>query len=224
MSKKYPSFSRFRKDVKDLFFYFCCAAVVHAAAAASQVEVDRLTVVFDSLAPLDAGATGSHISKDRGVAVQFPSFPASEAACGPAGRTLEYVNFTLNTLNIPTDESLWLQAALCPSANGLPNCVKSDTPARITIETFDRRVKFQWFPAVPIVLEPATTYWFTVLSNGETKDKFPIWLDGTKEFSTANDPRNEVLVAYTEKEGGPWDVLVRDDGNRLVPSFEVYAS
>ncbi|RHY75734.1 hypothetical protein DYB30_013372, partial [Aphanomyces astaci] len=73
-------------------------------------------------------------------------------------------------------------------------------------------------------LDPATTYWFTVLSNGETKDKFPIWLDGTKEFSTANDPRNEVLVAYTEKEGGPWDVLVRDDGNRLVPSFEVYAS
>ncbi|RHY68760.1 hypothetical protein DYB34_013953, partial [Aphanomyces astaci] len=88
------------------------AALVHAAtaAAASQVEVDRLAVVFDSLAPLDTGDKGSPISKARSVAVQFPSFPASQVRCSTAGWTLEYVNFTLGTLDIPKDGSLWLQA------------------------------------------------------------------------------------------------------------------
>ncbi|ETV68304.1 hypothetical protein H257_15746 [Aphanomyces astaci] len=199
------------------------AALVHAAAAASQVEVDKLAVVFDSLAPIDAGAKGSPISKGKSVAVQFPTFPASDLECFDAAVTLEYVNFTVNTLNIATDESLWLQAELCPSANGLPHCTKSDTPERIPIQTFDEQVKFQWYPPPNFVLDPATTYWFTVHSNGETKDKLPIWLDGAKTFSTANDPRKEVLVAYTESEGGNWGVAFPVE-NRLVPSLQVYSS
>ncbi|KAF0748216.1 hypothetical protein AaE_007425, partial [Aphanomyces astaci] len=214
------------------------AALVHAAAAASQVEVDKLAVVFDSLAPIDAGAKGSPISKGKSVAVQFPTFPASDLDCVDAAVTLEYVNFTVSTLNITTNESLWLQAELCPSANappfkpmhiheffplGLPHCTKSDTTERIPIQTFDEQVTFQWYPPPKFVLDPATTYWFTVHSNGETKDKLPIWLDGAKTFSTANDPRKEVLVAYTESEGGNWGVAFPVE-NRLVPSLQVYSS
>ncbi|RHY42934.1 hypothetical protein DYB38_009673 [Aphanomyces astaci] len=130
------------------------AALVHAAAAASQVEVDKLAVVFDSLAPIDAGAKGSPISKAQGVAVQFPTFPASDLDCVSAAATLEYVNFTVSTLNI-TNESLWLQAELCPSANGLPHCTKSDTSERIPIQTFDEQVKFQWYPPPNFVLDLA---------------------------------------------------------------------
>ncbi|RHZ26168.1 hypothetical protein DYB31_016681 [Aphanomyces astaci] len=106
---------------------------------------------------------------------------------------------------------------------GLPHCTKSDTSERIPIQTFDEQVKFQWYPPPNFVLDPATTYWFTVHSNGETKDKLPIWLDGTKTFSAANDPRKEVLVAYTESEGGNWGVAAPVE-NRLVPSLQVYSS
>ncbi|RHY46270.1 hypothetical protein DYB30_012146 [Aphanomyces astaci] len=118
------------------------AALVHAAtaAAASQVEVDRLAVVFDSLAPLDTGDKGSPISKARSVAVQFPSFPASQVRCSTAGWTLEYVNFTLGTLDIPKDGSLWLQAKFF--LLGLPHCTKSDALKRIPIETIAKRVTF----------------------------------------------------------------------------------
>ncbi|KAF0772113.1 hypothetical protein AaE_002350, partial [Aphanomyces astaci] len=194
-----------------------------AAAAASQVEVDRLAVVFDSLAPLDTGDKGSPISKARSVAVQFPSFPASQVRRSTAGWTLEYVNFTLGTLDIPKDGSLWLQPKLCPSVNGLPHCTNSDDLKRIPIETIAKRVTFQVFPPSPIVLDPTTTYWFTVHSNGETKNKLPIWLDGTKTFSTKNDPSKEVLVAYTESEGGNWGVAAPTE-DRFVPSLQVYAS
>ncbi|ETV67760.1 hypothetical protein H257_16119 [Aphanomyces astaci] len=188
------------------------AALVHAAAAASQVEV-----VFDSLAPLDKGDKGSPISKARSVAVQFPRFPASHVRCSTAGLTLEYVNFTLGTLDIPTDESLWMQTEFF--LLGLPHCTNSDDLERIPIQTIAKRVTFQVFPPSPIVLEPATTYWFTVHSNGKTKNKSPIWLDGTKTFSTKNDPSKEMLVAYTE--GDTWAVAAAPTEDRFVPSLQV---
>ncbi|RLO05103.1 hypothetical protein DYB28_005711 [Aphanomyces astaci] len=183
------------------------AALVHAAAA-SQVEV-----VFDSLAPVDKWAKGSPISSGQSMAVQFPS----PGRCGTAGLTLEYVNFTLGTLDIPDDGSLWLQAEFF--LLGLPHCTNSDLE-HIPIVKIAKRVTFQVFPPSPFVLEPATTYWFTVHSNG-TKNKSPIWLDGTKKFSTKNDPSKEVLVAYTE--GDTWAVAVPTE-DRFVPSLQVYTS
>ncbi|RLO08272.1 hypothetical protein DYB28_003598 [Aphanomyces astaci] len=196
------------------------AALVHAAAAASQAEV-----VFDSLAPLDKGDKGSPISKARSVAVQFPRFPASHVRCSTAGLTLEYVNFTLGTLDIPTDESLWMQTELCPSEtfpSRFAPLHQFRRLERIPIQTIAKRVTFQVFPPSPIVLEPATTYWFTVRSNGKTKNKSPIWLDGTKTFSTKNDPSKEMLVAYTE--GDTWAVAAAPNEDRFVPSLQVYAS
>ncbi|RHY22052.1 hypothetical protein DYB32_009636 [Aphanomyces invadans] len=191
------------------------AGLVHAAAASQ--------VVFDNLDPLDTGATGTPISKDQGVAVQFRSLPAADTACNPTWLTLDFVNFTLNTINMGGNTSLWLQADLCPSVDGLPNCTKSDKPARIPIDKFAKRVKFQWFPASPIVLIPSTTYWFTVLSNGEVKNKLPIWMDGAKQFNTVNDPKKDVLLAYTATQGGPWTVDVPRE-NRTVSSLQVYAN
>ncbi|RHY73287.1 hypothetical protein DYB38_013052 [Aphanomyces astaci] len=204
------------------------AALVHAAAA-SQVKVDGGSVVFDSLAPLDNGAKGSPISRGQSVAVQFPT----PEHCGTDGLTLEYVNFTLGTLDIPDDKSLWLQAALCPSLRllnqykfrsfllGLPHCTNSDALERIPIHTIAKRATFQVFPSSPIVLEPATTYWFTVHSNRKTKKKSPVWLDGTKPFSTDNDPYKQVLVAYTEED--TWAVAAPTE-DRFVPSLQVYVS
>ncbi|RHZ04343.1 hypothetical protein DYB31_011310 [Aphanomyces astaci] len=185
------------------------AALVHAAAAS------QVSVVFDSLAPLDKGAEGSPISRGQSVAVQFPS----PERCGTAELTLEYVNFTLGTLDIPDDKSLWFQAEFF--LLGLPHCTNSDDLERIPIHTIAKRVTFQVFPPSPIVLEPATTYWFTVHSNGKTKNKLPIWLDGTKTFSTKNNPSKEVLVAYTE--GDTWGVAAPTE-DRFVPSLQVYAS
>ncbi|RHZ17604.1 hypothetical protein DYB26_015750, partial [Aphanomyces astaci] len=93
--------------------------------------------------------------------------------------------------------------------------------SRIPIRTFARQAKFQWFPDSPIVLAPDTKYWFTVHSNGEPKDELPIWLDGAKKFSTANDPSLDVAQA-TKTELGPWHVLPLSQ-NRTVPSLQVYA-
>ncbi|RHY41750.1 hypothetical protein DYB30_013451 [Aphanomyces astaci] len=190
------------------------AALVHAAAA-SQVKVDGGSVVFDSLAPLDKGAEGSPISRGQSVAVQFPS----PERCGTAELTLEYVNFTLGTLDIPDDKSLWFQAEFF--LLGLPHCTNSDALERIPIHTIAKRATFQVFPSSPIVLEPATTYWFTVHSNRKTKKKSPVWLDGTKPFSTDNDPYKQVLVAYTEED--TWAVAAPTE-DRFVPSLQVYVS
>ncbi|RHY19327.1 hypothetical protein DYB25_009195 [Aphanomyces astaci] len=189
------------------------AALVHAAAAAaSQVEVDRLAVVFDSLAPLDTGDKGSPISRGQSVAVQFP------IPCSTAGLTLEYVNFTLGTLDIPDDGSLWLHAEFF--LLGLPHCTNSDAVG-VPIETIAKRVTLQTIPPYPFVLDPATTYWFTLHTNGKTKNKSPIWLDGRETFSTKNDPKNKVLVAYSE--GDTWAVAAPTE-DRFVPSLQVYAS
>ncbi|RHZ20295.1 hypothetical protein DYB37_010113, partial [Aphanomyces astaci] len=83
---------------------------------------------------------------------------------------------------------------------GLPHCTNfdADTDGRIPIKTIAKRVTFQVFPPFPVVLDPATTYWFTLHTNGKTKNKSPIWLDGRETFSTMNDPKNKVLVAYSE--------------------------
>ncbi|RLO08259.1 hypothetical protein DYB28_004364 [Aphanomyces astaci] len=188
-------------------------AALAAAAAASQVEVDRLAVVFDSLAPLDTGDKGSPISSGQSVAVQFP------VPCFTTGLTIEYINFTLGTLDIPDDGSLWFHPQFF--LLGLPHCTNSDDLERIPIHTIAKRVTFQVFPPSPGVLDPATTYWFTLHTNGKTKNKSPIWLDGRETFSTKNDPKNNVLVAYSE--GDTWAVAAPTE-DRFVPSLQVYAS
>ncbi|RHY99155.1 hypothetical protein DYB26_013446 [Aphanomyces astaci] len=167
------------------------AALVHAAAAASQAEV-----VFDSLAPLDKGDKGSPISKARSVAVQFPRFPASHVR-SPSFKPIQIPEFPSRFAPLHQFRRL----------------------ERIPIQTIAKRVTFQVFPPSPIVLEPATTYWFTVRSNGKTKNKSPIWLDGTKTFSTKNDPSKEMLVAYTE--GDTWAVAAAPTEDRFVPSLQV---
>ncbi|KAF0706095.1 hypothetical protein AaE_014269, partial [Aphanomyces astaci] len=198
------------------------AALVHAAAAASsQAGAGPLELVFDSLAPQDPLDTGEIISKYELAGVQFRSPPAAEGcetASGSGdidctlGLKLEFVNFTIRTIHIPTNASMWLEADLCPSAEGnqsphlftcapfkriyihesfllgVPTCITSNTSARIPIQEFTEEVTFQWTPASPIELKPNTTYSFTVFSNGETINESPIWLNGAKEFTTKNDP------------------------------------
>ncbi|RQM30010.1 hypothetical protein B5M09_012482 [Aphanomyces astaci] len=180
------------------------AALVHATAASE--------LVFDSLAPL--GDTGTTISKDKSVGVQFRTPHASSSA----SLVLDYVNFTLRTAHIPSNVELWLRADFFRTIYG----PKSRSPSRIPIRTFAQQATYQWVPDSRIVLEPNTNYWFTVHSNGETKDELPIWLDGAKKFSTANDPLRDVAQAYTKTERGPWSVLPLSQ-NRTVPSLQVYA-
>ncbi|RHY21310.1 hypothetical protein DYB26_008536 [Aphanomyces astaci] len=214
------------------------AALVHAAAAASsQAGAGPLELVFDSLAPQDPLATdpldtGEIISKYELAGVQFRSPPAAEGcetASGSGdidctlGLKLEFVNFTIRTIHIPTNASMWLEADLCPSAEGVPTCITSNTSARIPIQEFTEEVTFQWTPASPIELKPNTTYSFTVFSNGETINESPIWLNGAKEFTTKNDPNADVRLAYTFYPGNEWWPRHLRDG-RKVPSLQVYTS
>ncbi|ETV92338.1 hypothetical protein H310_13384 [Aphanomyces invadans] len=189
------------------------AGLVHVAVASQ--------VVFDSRDPLAKGALGTPVSRKHGAAVQFRTPSAAEAACGAAGLTVDHVTFTVDTSNMGEDPSLWLQVDLCPSVNDMPNCTKSDKSARIPIDRFAKRVPFEWFPASPIVLDPLTSYWFTVLSNGENEKMLPMWMDGAKEFTSINDPDDYVLTAYTK--GGSWYVNA-PFGDRTVPSMQVYTN
>ncbi|RLO06952.1 hypothetical protein DYB28_000099 [Aphanomyces astaci] len=109
------------------------AALVHAAAAAStQAGAGALALVFDSLAPQDPLVTdpldtGEIIAKYEKAGVQFRS-PLAADGCDTAsysgvidctlGVKLEFVNFTVRTIHLPTNASLWLQADLCPSVDG----------------------------------------------------------------------------------------------------------
>ncbi|RHY45789.1 hypothetical protein DYB34_010839 [Aphanomyces astaci] len=214
------------------------AALVHAAAAASsQAGAGPLALVFDSLAPQDPLATdpldtGEIISKYELAGVQFRSPPAAEGcetASGSGdidctlGLKLEFVNFTIRTIHIPTNASMWLEADLCPSAEGLPKCENSSTSARIPIQEFAEEVTFQWTPASPIELRPYTRYWFTVFTNSETINEAPIWLNGAKEFTTTNDPNTDVRLGYTFFPGKEWSMRHLRDG-RKVPSLQVYTS
>ncbi|KAF0708082.1 hypothetical protein AaE_013358 [Aphanomyces astaci] len=216
------------------------AALVHAAAAASsQAGAGPLALVFDSLAPRDAEGEVIFLYQNRGV--QFRSPPAAEG-CDTAsgsgdidctiGLKLEFVNFTVRTIHLPTNASMWLQADLCPSVEGnqtpicsrVPKCKEScGTPPRIPIQEFAEEVTFQWTPPSPIVLQPNTTYSFTAFSNGETLDDSPIWLNGAKEFTNKNDPNADVRVAYKDYPGGPWLARIFFDP-RKVPSLQVYTS
>ncbi|RHY21309.1 hypothetical protein DYB37_013167 [Aphanomyces astaci] len=180
------------------------AALVHAAAAASsQAGAGPLALVFDSLAPRDAEGEVIFLYQNRGV--QFRSPPAAEG-CDTAsgsgdidctiGLKLEFVNFTVRTIHLPTNASMWLQADLCPSVEG---------------------------NQTPICSRPNTTYSFTAFSNGETLDDSPIWLNGAKEFTNKNDPNADVRVAYKDYPGGPWLARIFFDP-RKVPSLQVYTS
>ncbi|RHX98621.1 hypothetical protein DYB25_009045 [Aphanomyces astaci] len=108
------------------------AALIHAAAAASsQAGADPLALVFDSLAPdplvTDPLDMGEIIAKYEKAGVQFRS-PLAKDGCDAAafngvidcnlGLKLEFVNFTIRTIHVPTNASLWLQADLCPSVDG----------------------------------------------------------------------------------------------------------
>ncbi|RHZ28917.1 hypothetical protein DYB37_008072 [Aphanomyces astaci] len=82
------------------------AALLHAIAASQ--------TVFDSFLPLYDGATGPPISKDNSVSVRFRTPPEFSTPSGILSNstelTLESVIFSLNTIGIPTNESLWLIA------------------------------------------------------------------------------------------------------------------
>ncbi|RHY13678.1 hypothetical protein DYB37_007161 [Aphanomyces astaci] len=205
------------------------AALIHAAAAASsQAGAGPLAVVLDSLAPVDN--TTIAISKDQSVAVQFRSPPVADG-CDTAsgsgdidctlGLKLEFVNFTVRTIDISTDASLWLQAELCSPdvEEGLPGCTKSCVP-HIPIQEFAEQVTFQWSPPSPIELKPNTKYWFTVRSNGETKDKSPLWLLGGKNFADTRE--DDVKLAYT-KSDDVWYAASTMFG-RIMPWLQVYTS
>ncbi|RHZ15693.1 hypothetical protein DYB37_012135 [Aphanomyces astaci] len=214
------------------------AALIHAAAAASsQAGIDPLALVFDSLAPdplvTDPLDMGEIIAKYEKAGVQFRS-PLAKDGCDAAafngvidcnlGLKLEFVNFTIRTIHVPTNASLWLQADLCPSVDGLPKCENSSTPhARIPIQEFAEEVTFQWTPPSPIELRPYTRYWFTVFTNSETINEAPIWLNGAKEFTTTNDRYTDVRLGYTYYPGKEWSMRHLRDG-RKVPSLQVYTS
>ncbi|RLN99518.1 hypothetical protein DYB28_001635 [Aphanomyces astaci] len=93
------------------------AALVHAAvAASSQAGADPLALVFDSLAHRDAEGQPIFLSQNLGV--QFCSPPVAEGcdtASGsgdidcPTGLKLECINFTVLTMHLPTNASIWLQ-------------------------------------------------------------------------------------------------------------------
>ncbi|RHY23768.1 hypothetical protein DYB32_009657 [Aphanomyces invadans] len=104
-----------------------------------------------------------------------------------------------------------------------PNCARSDLPGRISINTLSEQFEFNWSPTSQIVLAPSTDYWFTVGSNAQDRDRVPIWLEGTKEFNTDNDPKNKVMFAFTETQDGPWNVIFGGE-NRVVNSLQVFAN
>ncbi|RHZ08235.1 hypothetical protein DYB26_010406 [Aphanomyces astaci] len=199
-------------------------AALLQAIAASQT-------VFDSFLPPYDGATGTPISKTNSVSVRFRTPPEFSNPSGILSNsteaTLESVIFSLNTIGIPTNESLWLIGDLYPffKFNQPPdgyNLPPIAPPSRIPIQSFAKHDMFQWFPPSNITLVPNTLYWFTLYSNGETKDKLPIWLNGVRKFSKANDPQNDVQLAYTNLRNGNWTFVPAHE-NRNVPSLQVFA-
>ncbi|ETV92992.1 hypothetical protein H310_12830 [Aphanomyces invadans] len=178
-------------------------------------------VVFDSHYPLDKGSTGFAISKSRTAAVRFHSLPASDDACESEGLTVSHVTFAMDTSYAAPGTVL--QVGICSSVNDEPNCARSDLPGRISINTLSEQFEFNWSPTSQIVLAPSTDYWFTVGSNAQDRDRVPIWLEGTKEFNTDNDPKNKVMFAFTETQDGPWNVIFGGE-NRVVNSLQVFAN
>ncbi|RQM21058.1 hypothetical protein B5M09_013683 [Aphanomyces astaci] len=201
-------------------------AALLQAIAASQI-------VFDSFLPPYDGATGTPISKNNSVSVRFRTPPEFSTPSGILSNstevTLESVIFSLNTINIPTSESLWLIGDLYPffKFNQPPdgyNHPSTAPPTRIHIQSFAKRAMFEWFPPsnTSIIIVPNTLYWFTLHSNGETKDKLPIWLNGVRKFSQANDLQGDVQLAYTTTANGNWTFVPAHE-NCNVPSLQVFA-
>ncbi|RHY25596.1 hypothetical protein DYB25_012337 [Aphanomyces astaci] len=174
---------------------------------------------------------GPPISKDNSVSVRFRTPPEFSTPSGILSNstelTLESVLFSLNTIGIPANESLWLIGDFSPvfKDNQSPDASNHPPiapPTRIPIQSLDKHVMFQWFPPSNITIVPNTQYWFTLYSNGETKDKLPIWLNGARKFSKANDPQNDVRLTYTTTANGNWTIAPAHE-NRHVPSLQVFA-
>ncbi|KAF0699869.1 Aste57867_9579 [Aphanomyces stellatus] len=184
-------------------------ALFHAAVASQ--------VVFDSLDPSPAGSFGTPVTREQSLGLQFRNVDV----CGSV--KLEYVNFTVSTENIENN-STWLQVALCPAENGLPKCANNSNvaPQRFPVTAAAKRVQYSWVPSTDLTLRPATLYWFVLSSNAEQFNQAVIWLDGLKRFSTANDPKNDVLTAFTLSEAGDWASEPPKD-NRAVSSMVVVA-
>ncbi|KAF0697861.1 Aste57867_11483 [Aphanomyces stellatus] len=181
-------------------------ALLHGAAASQ--------LIFDSFAPATAGSFGTPVTREQSLGVQFRSVDF----CG-ASSSLEYVNFTVSTENID-NSATWLDVALCPSKDGLPNCDSTVAPQRYPITTIAKRIQYSWLPTKPIALQSDTRYWFVLSSNAELVNHAVIWLDGLKRFTSANDPKKDVVTGFTTSEGGAW-VADAARENRTVSSMQV---
>ncbi|RHY26314.1 hypothetical protein DYB32_007743 [Aphanomyces invadans] len=202
------------------------AGLVHVAVASK--------VVFDNLKPIDNGAGFFPVFRDDVVATQFRSPPASDDACESEGLTVDRVIFTMVTANVVAGTVL--QVGICSSVNGkllgasqwgshgglvgVPNCTKSDLLDTVPIDIIDVRAQLEWSPSSPIVLDPATLYWVAVSSNVDDFSNVPLWLLGDNEYNNDNDPKKDVVYAFTSNPNGPW-FPNSDDEIRRVCAMQV---
>ncbi|RQM31456.1 hypothetical protein B5M09_013877, partial [Aphanomyces astaci] len=107
----------------------------------------------------------------------------------------------------------------------LPHCTESIASSRILISNTVDGVKYQyqWTPNRPIVVASNTTYWFTLGSSRESRAKDPSWLDGDKNFTSADDPLGDVRDAFFRPKDGRWTLVTLHE-NRSTPSLQVHAT
>ncbi|EQC40355.1 hypothetical protein SDRG_02256 [Saprolegnia diclina VS20] len=173
-------------------------------------------LLLDSGRPDDNLPWGSPVSKDQAIAVQF----RSARACG-VNQLVDYANVTVTTKNIDP-KATWITLDICPTVNGLPACDANAKADKFKIETVSKRIEFQWVPSTPKTLQPDAHYWLVMTSNVEEMGQAVIWYDGRTRFGPTNDPRNDVLSAFTLSSAMDWVVDEAKDG-RTVASAQIAA-